>query len=518
MNKIIWCLVLSFLLSFKIAAGQFDPDKVKNALVKVIVPVQNNTSNALTGFVWKTPNQVVTSLHGMSRSGDIRILYQGQAWRKARIKKVLQKADLVLLELIEGQAPPPSTVIPISQFNTSKVKFGTDVFAIGYNGGATGSSSRQMKKGFVNPETLSHLIPKKDKEALAKIGFPALDLNILYLEGSLLPGFSGAPVFDAQGKLIGIGDGGLEKGASNVSWIIPAGYLTELENSSTNSLPNGFENLSQLFSAEAIIESPSNNPTSIKSNKLILSGSGTATTNIAPVKAIGFEFYPTKNRSLTDMIESSDDPENLLMLSDEFELDMNIQLDYEAMRFDIYEDINTGVVIAVPEGNSLTYNPAEEAFQAINPDNNDMQLYFFGVQNDFSQTNFEELLGAVGEIINQNFAMRFGVSGFTIDTDYSLWNEFEGGRKIAWILSLGNEYLMGQDGLQYGLYVYMTILMTEEKTFMSIATIPVPAEVVALALSSGMDCNNPGIFAEYCDYFNKVFKTFSAAHLLNFAY
>lgn len=518
MNKIIWCLALSLLLSNKISARQFDPDNVKNALVKVVVAVNNNSSNALTGFVWKNPNQIVTSLHGMSRTGDIRILYQDQAWRKAKIKKVLQKADLVLLELVEGQSPPPSGVVPIDQYNRSKIKFGTDVFALGYNGGATGSSSRQMKKGYVNPETLRNLIPKKDKDALERIGFPALDLNILYLEGSLLPGFSGAPVFDAQNKLIGIGDGGLEKGASNVSWIIPASYLTELENSSTNVLPSGFENLTQLFSAAAIIESPSTNPTSFDSNKMILSGSGSITTNTAPIKAIGFEFHPTKNRSLTDMIESSDDPENLLKLSDEFELDMNIQLDYEAIRFDIYEDISNGVVVAVPEGMALTYNPNEEAFQVINPDNNDMQLYFYGVQNDFSQTNFEELLAQVGQIINQNFAMRYGVSGFTIDTDYSVWNEYQGGRKIAWILSLGNEYLMGQDGLQYGLYVYMTILMTEEKTFLAIATIPVPVEMVALAITTGIDCNNPGIFAEYCDYFNKMFKTFSAAHLVNFAY
>lgn len=375
-----------------------------------------------------------------------------------------------------------------------------------------------MKKGYVDPEKLSHLISKKDKDALAKIGFPALDLNILYLEGSLLPGFSGAPVFDTQSQLIGIGDGGLEKGASNVSWIIPASYLTELEQSNNTTLPNGFENLTQLFSAAAVIESPKTGPATFDSPKLILSESDINSSNAAPINAIGFEFYPTKNRSLTEMIETSDDPENLLKLSDEFELDMNIQLDYDAMRFDIYEDISNGVVVAVPEGMALTYNPSEEAFQVVNPDNNDMQLYFYGVQNDFSQTNFEELLAQIGEIINQNFAARFGVSGFTIDTEYSVWDEYQEVRKIAWILSLGNEYLMGQDGLQYGLYVYMTILMTEEKTFMAIATIPVPVEMEALAISTGIDCNNPGIFSEYCDYFNKMFKTFSAAHLVNFAY
>ncbi|AKP52013.1 S1 family peptidase [Cyclobacterium amurskyense] len=518
MNKLFWCIVLIFFLTYGGFARQFNPDNAKNSLVKVIVSTNNNASNALTGFVWKSPNQVVTSLHGMSRTGNIRILYQGQAWRKAKIKKVLQKADLVLLELMEGEPSPPSGVIPINQFNTSKIEFGTDVFALGYNGGATGSSSRQMKKGYVDPEKLSHLIPKKDKDALAKIGFPALDLNILYLEGSLLPGFSGAPVFDSKSQLIGIGDGGLEKGASNVSWIIPASYLTELEQSNNTTLPIGFENLTQLFSAAAVITSPSTEPASLETEKLILYESNFKSSNVAPVNAIGFEFYPTKNRSLTEMIESSDDPENLLKLSDEFELDMNIQLDYDAMRFDIYEDISNGVVVAVPEGMTLTYNPAEEAFQVINPDNNDMQLYFYGVQNDFTQTNFEDLLMSVGQIINQNFSMRYGVSGFTIDTDYSVWDEYQGGRKIAWILSLGNEYLMGQDGLQYGLYVYITLLMTEEKTFMAIATIPVPVEMVALAISTGIDCNNPGIFSEYCIYFNKMFKTFSAAHLVNFAY
>jgi len=71
---------------------------------------------------------------------------------------------------------------------------------------------------------------------LARIGFPALDLHILYLEGSLLPGYSGSPVFDPNGRLVGVGDGVLEKGASYMSWIIPAKYLAELESSTSSSL------------------------------------------------------------------------------------------------------------------------------------------------------------------------------------------------------------------------------------------------------------------------------------------
>ncbi|WP_439482770.1 S1 family peptidase [Cyclobacterium plantarum] len=518
MNKCTWILLLLLLWSTRLFAQNFNPNKVKNSLVKVIVSINNRESNSLTGFLWKTPDQIVTSLHGMSPTGEIRILYSGQAWRKARIKKILQKADLVLLELLPGQPALPAGMVPINAFHPEKVPIGTDVFALGYNGGATGSSSRQMKKGYVDPETLAELIPKKDLDALKRIGFPALDLNIFYLEGSLLPGFSGAPVFDAQSRLIGIGDGGLEKGASNVSWIIPATYLPELENSSISALPAGFENLTQLFSATARIEV---NAPEIEENTRVSDQfleSSYSKMDDLPVEAIGFEFYATKNRSLIEMMDTSDDPENIQKLADEFSLDINIQLDYENMRFDIYEDINNGVVLAIPEGRALQFNPAEEAFQVSNFDGNDMQLYFYGMQSDFSQTDFEELLVLMGEIINQNFAFRYGMSGFTIDEEYSTWDEFEGGRKIAWILSLGNEYLMGQDGLQYGFYVYMTLLMTEEKTFMAIATIPVPVEMLTLAMTYGLDCNNPGMYAGYCTYFNQVFKTFAAAHLINFAY
>lgn len=511
----------SLLLAVHASAQNFDPMKVKNSLVKVLVTVDTRSSNALTGFVWKSPEQIVTSLHGMSRTGDIQILYEGQAWRKARIKRVLQKADLVLLELLPGQAAPPAGVTPLSSYSPEKVPFGSSIYALGFNGGAIGSSSRQLKKGFVDPETLANLIPKKDKDALARIGFPALDLNILYLEGSLLPGFSGAPVFDNRSRLVGIGDGGLEKGASNVSWIIPAHYLTELETSSSTSLPAGFENLVQLFSAAAKIELPAGTTanvggTNTGTEKML--DNGFFNNESESIEALGFAFYPIKTRSLSEMMDSSDDPENIEILSDEFAVDLNIQLDYDNMYFDIYEDINNGVVLAVPEGQRLYYNPAEEAFQVSGANGSDMQVYFYGVQDDFSSVNFEELLLLMGETINQNFAARYGMSGFTVDQEYSVWNEFEGGRKVAWILSLGNEYLMGQDGLQYGLYVYTTLLLTEEKTFIAIATIPVPVEMLALALTTGLDCNNPGIYAEYCTYFNKVFQTFAATHLTNFAY
>jgi hypothetical protein len=491
---------------------QIDPDQIKNSLVRVVVTINERESKVLTGFVWKTPNQVVTSLHGMSKTGTIKVLFMNQAWRNVRIKKILQKADLVMLEVLPGQDPVPIGVAPINNFHVGTIRLGADVFAFGFNSGATGSSSRILRKGDVKPETLFDLLPSKDKNALAKIGFPALDLNILYLEGSLLPGFSGAPVFDSQGRLIGVGDGGLEKGASNVSWIIPAKYITELENSTVSSLPPNFETLSQLFSADVRIETTAENTENVEQELL--------KQNFAePVETDEFEFYPTKNRSLMEMVDTSDDPENLMKFADELEEDIKITLDYEGMRFNIFEDINNGVVLAVPVEQELIYSNQEEAFQVVSQIDDGMNIYHIGMKDDFSETDFDELLLTVGELINTNFAERYGLSGFTIDEEYSYTLDFGPDRKIAWVLSAANEGITGQDGLTYVVYVYMTVLMSSEKTFMSVATIPIPAEFIVLtATLGGLDCNNPGMYAQQCEYMAKVFKTFSATHLTTFAY
>lgn len=496
-----------------IAQPRFDPATVDRSLVRVVVSINERESTVMTGFAWKTPNQIVTSLHGMSKNGTIKVLYLKDAWRKAKIKKVLQNADLVLLEILPGEPAVPSGVVPITNINTAPIRFGSDVYAFGFNSGASASSSRMLKKGHVNPEVLASLIPKKDKDALAKIGFPALDLHILYLEGSLLPGYSGSPVFDADGKLIGIGDGGLEKGASNVSWIIPSKYLADLEASTVTSLPPTFELLSQLFSAKVTIDALADNPEEVE-NKLFRP----ASTAHKSVKSSDFEFFMTKNRSLTEMVETSDDPENLLKFSNEMSNDLRIDLDYDQMRFDVYEDIVNGVVLTIPEDLKLVYDKADDYFYVKYPENSLSSLTFTGIKDDFSTTEFTELLDYVSESVNSTIASGYGLSGLTIDEEYSYWLDYGDQQKIAWVSSAGNEPFYGDDGITYVILVYQTILMSNEKTFMAIGTFAVPAELVVASSMNGLDCVNQFAGSDECSYFNTLFKTFSATHLTTFAY
>lgn len=495
------------LIVYGTAFAQFDPAMTKKSLVRVVVSINDKESNVCTGFVWKTPAQIVTSLHAMNPTGTIKVLYLNQAWRKAKIKKVLQKADLVLLEILPGEEAVPSGVVPLTSYNDQPIRFGTDIFAMGYNSGAQGSSSRTLKKGYVDPETLDNLIPKSDKTALARIGFPALDLHILYLEGSLLPGYSGSPVFDPMGRLVGIGDGGLEKGASNVSWIIPAKYLAELESSASSSLPANFGELSQLFSAKSVVDAPVEDIEEFVNEP---------SREYVPIDAGDFEFYLTKNRSLVEMVETSDDPDNLQKFASELE-GMNVSLNYENQRFDIYEDINHGVVLAVPEGKELYYD-ASGGYFAVNFSSNSMVgLMYYGSMADYSYTNFEDLTVEVQEWVNTYITQIYGVSGFTTDEDYSYWLEFEGGRKIAWISMMGNEPLYAADGSTHVIGLYLTLLMSKEKTFLAVSSYFLPVELLQYAQTYGIDCVNP-IYYEQCEYFESLIKVFCAAHLTTFAY
>ena len=61
--------------------------------------------------------------------------------------------------------------------------------------------------------------------------FPALDTQVLRLDGNLLPGHSGAPLLNAHGQVVAIGSGGLERGAVGVGWAVRAQYLAQLRTS-----------------------------------------------------------------------------------------------------------------------------------------------------------------------------------------------------------------------------------------------------------------------------------------------
>jgi hypothetical protein len=72
---------------------------------------------------------------------------------------------------------------------------------------------------------LSDLLSEKLIGDLGQRGSPVTPLQVLSIQGNILPGHSGSPIFAQDGSVVGIADGGLKDGTVAISWAIPIGML-----------------------------------------------------------------------------------------------------------------------------------------------------------------------------------------------------------------------------------------------------------------------------------------------------
>ena len=357
-------IVLFFQPQIILTAQNFDTKALSKSLVRVKVTGGVHTSGKdigkprgtgyASGFIWQKNDQVVTSLHAMRRGSDINISVQwtsaptreDQEFFAAEIIGINEEADLVLLQVKPGRLTLPNWQ---ALNNTTSGSIGDEVMALGYWLSAESWLRLTLKITETQNNQLRDL-PKKATDELNKIGIPDMYLEIIHFEnGSLLPGFSGSPLVDENGYLVAIGDGGIDNGSKNVSWGIPAKYLDELQAASINQLPEKLDNSPIHYAAEEpSVESDFRNP--LNKNKTYANADAYVEERLEEISYGQFEFYYTKTRTLGEMMETADNPEYLSgMMSDIAELNLN----HEDFAYDIYQDINYGVIIAVPFGATL---------------------------------------------------------------------------------------------------------------------------------------------------------------------
>ncbi|MFY0598618.1 MAG: trypsin-like peptidase domain-containing protein [Cyclobacteriaceae bacterium] len=509
-------ITINFILICLISSAQFDPNQLGKSLIKVVV-TKDSKSGVFSGFVWGNRSQVITSLHGMKEGGTITILFgtkgalgDPSGIRKASILKTHQDSDLVLLQ-IEG-TPLPQSVIPLKDYVTEKVPFGKTIYALGYNNGQRGKTTRTLKKGYVNPETLESLLPPADLESVSAAKVPAIDLEILYLDGSLLPGYSGSPVVNELGQLIGIGDGGLENGASNVSWVIPAKFISDLENSSTSNLPSGFAKADQAFSAEVTIDTQGEIETLEDFEDM---------EEVYAESHMGFEFedfsfYSTKKRSFQEMLETTVDQNNMESFMSDFR-ELNIQVDYDFLKFDIYEDIVEGVVIAIPDlFNIEAYE--DEGYFSVDFEDGYTSLSYSAAKGDFNGVHINDIYLDLIEPIVESYEGNYGVT-MVVDEERSYFIEVDDYHQIAYISLDSEESFIDTDGYENRITAYMNVLLSNDKVFKSMASAPLPLVIFDSVIDNGgIDCIEGYDDSELvCDYFENIMWAFSAAHLTTFA-
>ncbi len=536
--KTINILIIILLVAMQAAYGQFSPDKAKQSLVRITVKADGYKPIVCTGFLWQKNSEIVTSLHAMRPNATIEIRYHGGFTHFAKVKSTFANADLVLLEVLDlNTNPVPAQAVAIKTFNDNPIRHNEEIHTVGYYGGGRASMSRSLKKGDLDPEDLRHVVIKAEYvKLLETVGFPQINLPIIYLTGgSLLPGFSGAPLFNSNGDLIGIGNGGLESGQINISWAIPARFLQNLDDSQIASLPDNIHELKVLFSAQVELDETvlKNNPqTQQKMQELEYNNDEELLLEYISEQMMyyledeysvyeqgSFAFYQTKNRSFDEMYSTAYDPENLDFFANEF-LKNNIIIDYQTIRFDVFEDVNNGVIIVVPEDSELIYDANLDVF------NTDLSNYgnseYFGIQYA-GYTDEYGLIQSIEDamiLIVSQLDISYGqlTGGLKIDEDYTYTIPVDNNREIGYMLCSGNNFFPDNFGKQYDLQLYLTILRDQNRVFYSMATISLPVYDLAPAFQSGIDCeDNYDKAADYCDFFEQMMRIVAATHLTTFA-
>ena len=316
-------LLIGFLANASFCIAQPSGTTVQS-LRKSTVKVESGNKVG-TGFLWNKANWVVTTLHTLENEDKITVTLVDKV-RSAKVIKVLKRFDLALLEMESAvDLPVLCEVETIPDVNSN-------LYVLGYNGKGNLSNiiDRSLRLGYNSDGKLKGLLSKTLQTELNTCKSPDPEIDILYFDGSLLPGFSGAPIVDNSGDLVGIADGGLENGAQSISWGISASNLLTLSNSQdvfTNAL------------------------CSTQAERVKFSSENLQESDVDYIALDAFKFIKIKTRTIEEMQATVDDPLGLQQLINSFSLTNNVN--YLTYTYDIYLDVATGATLCVPEGMEL---------------------------------------------------------------------------------------------------------------------------------------------------------------------
>lgn len=279
-----------------------------------------------SGFAFGPDQHVVTALHVISGCQRISVYWEkyGGATQQASIARVLKGADLALLHAsgAPGQALAVDRVRPLAN---------AELEALGYYLAVPTMDNKPLRVTF-GSSRLADMLPGGVRRELEQSGAIDLNLEIIRLDGHLLPGLSGAPIFDLSGRVVAIGSGGLKSGAASVSWAVPAEHLERLL-ASADQLNSGGAS-SHLFSA-AVLDDGGNTGGP-------RGGQGQA----SAFACGGVQFVYTGVRTLFELSQAHEDLQSIQYLIREAEL---TDADLAGFRYHTYQPLEGGAAVAVPD-------------------------------------------------------------------------------------------------------------------------------------------------------------------------
>ena len=194
-------LALGLFLS---ACTQTPEQRAKDATVLIIAADADGTIGSGSGF-FVQPDKIATNIHVVDSPKIVFAVGRKEVYNIKKVAGYNPERDLVVLQ-VSGKGKP---------LELAEVEEGEPIFAVGYPSG-----------GYKVTEGIVHGIRDSDGQfRLVARGFPENRDTVA------LPGNSGGPILNSEGKAIGIAVGGGKKGFY-LSYAIAASVLNTLLNSS----------------------------------------------------------------------------------------------------------------------------------------------------------------------------------------------------------------------------------------------------------------------------------------------
>lgn len=371
------CIVAAALVALGVLAlagpagisAQVSSDVLTRSVV-LVAARRDGVNYAASGFAWKHNNVVgiVTALHAVS--GELSVVCQGVS-RRATVSKMLADADLAFLT-----PASPFTNCPAfpSQIQRNKPAEDTVLRVLGYTGGTAIVKTRNTTKLYSSQETLQGILFEPVLSEQRRFQIPALTLDIYYVQGGLLPGFSGGPVVNPMtGDLVAIVDGGLDKGTSDYNWVIPATKIGALLDSTETRLPPQLAAGGPAHFRSPTVESPEmlaaldldrpnaspNAP--VVARPIVVPTRATRAALTFNQNGWQYHYVLTKTQSLAELASTSDDPAGLMRLLQVYGPLVGPDAP-SRLRFDIYQEVDRDLIIAVPAGQPLQFGSPQPGF------------------------------------------------------------------------------------------------------------------------------------------------------------
>ena len=280
---------------------------------------------------------MVTAFHVVAGCAAVRVGYQGVAERDARIVRVAVDADLALLEVADA---PGGAALELAE-QTPEV--GAVVHVYGF---ALGQATRENRRLMVTDANrssarLRDALNDAAREDLRRISYPSLDTEVLRTDGNLLPGHSGAPLIDWQGRVVAVGSGGLERGTAGVGWAVRAAYVRRLPDAP----------------AQAGRALPAPGPTSF-------SFAAPAVPGADQVRCGDLAFVRARQRSLGQLVASSDDQLGYHQIAATLDPRPGA---FDNLLVDVWTETHSGAGVALPAGARPVASPSGDCVASLVP-------------------------------------------------------------------------------------------------------------------------------------------------------